>query len=59
MALVDLFENISFSLEKNEHTIGIFTDLAKAFDTVNLYTLEKTIIIMMFVASHMNGSKAI
>jgi hypothetical protein len=35
MALVDLIDKISSSIEKNEYTIGIFIDLAKAFDTVN------------------------
>jgi Reverse transcriptase (RNA-dependent DNA polymerase) len=33
MALVDLIDKISSSIEKNEYTIGIFIDLAKAFDT--------------------------
>ena len=35
MALVDLVDKISSSIENNEYTIGIFIDLAKAFDTVN------------------------
>ena len=35
MALVDLIDKISSSIEKNEYTIGILIDLAKAFDTVN------------------------
>ena len=35
MALVDLIDKISSSIEKNEYTIGIFIDSAKAFDTVN------------------------
>ena len=35
MALLELVDKISTSMEKNEFTIGIFIDLAKAFDTVN------------------------
>ena len=35
MALLDLVDKISTSIENNKFTIGIFIDLAKAFDTVN------------------------
>lgn len=35
MALIDLVDNISSSIAKNEYALGIFLDLAKAFDTVN------------------------
>jgi len=35
MALIDLVDQISTSMENNEFTLGIFLDLAKAFDTVN------------------------
>ena len=35
MALFELTENISKSVDEKEITVGVFIDLAKAFDTVN------------------------
>jgi len=35
MALLDLVDKLSSSIDNNEITVGIFIDLAKAFDTVN------------------------
>lgn len=35
MALLDFVEKIHEALDKKEYTIGVFLDLAKAFDTVN------------------------
>ena len=34
-ALLHLFEKISSAIDRREHTVGIFLDLSKAFDTVN------------------------
>jgi exonuclease III len=35
LALLDIYNKISSSLALNHHTIGIFLDLSKAFDTIN------------------------
>ena len=35
LALLDICNNISSSLNLNHHTIGIFLDLSKAFDTID------------------------
>ena len=34
-ALLHLFEKISSAIDRREHTVGVFLDLSKAFDTVN------------------------
>ena len=35
MALLQLVEDVSRSIDENKITMGVFVDLAKAFDTVN------------------------
>ena len=35
LALVDLYDKISSAIDCKEHSVGIFLDLSKAFDTVN------------------------
>ena len=35
LALIDLYEKISLALDHNEHAVGVFLDLSKAFDTVD------------------------
>ena len=35
LALVDLYDKISSAIDRKEHSVGIFLDLSKAFDTVN------------------------
>ena len=35
MAIQDIYDDISVSVDNREVSIGIFIDLAKAFDTVN------------------------
>ena len=34
-ALIELLEEISDAIDKRKHTIGVFVDLSKAFDTIN------------------------
>ena len=43
MALLDMEEKISKAIDNNEYSIGIFIDLAKAFDTVDHSILLKKI----------------
>ena len=33
--MIDLYEKISLALDRNEHAVGVFLDLSKAFDTVD------------------------
>ena len=35
MALIDLEDNLSQSIDKNKYTIGIFVNVSKAFDAVD------------------------
>jgi hypothetical protein len=35
MAILDMYEKISESIDKHEVSIGVFIDLSKAFDTIN------------------------
>ena len=35
MALIELIDSLSHSIDNNEYTIGIFVDLSEAFDTVD------------------------
>ncbi len=40
--MIDFVENISIATDKNQHTLGIFIDLHKAFDTTDqLLLLQK------------------
>ena len=39
LALIDLINNIFSAIDRNETTLGIFLDLSKAFDTINLEIL--------------------
>ena len=35
IATIELMTKISQGIDNNEHTLGVFLDFAKAFDTVN------------------------
>ena len=39
LALIDLCDKISSAFDRREHAVGVFLDLSKAFDTVNLVIL--------------------
>ena len=43
MALMELIEDITQSLDSHRHTIGVFIDLKKAFDTIDHSILLKKI----------------
>ena len=35
LALIDIYDKLTYALQNNESTVGIFLDLSKAFDTIN------------------------
>ena len=35
LAVIDLIDKITQSLDKSQNTIGVFLDLSKAFDTID------------------------
>ena len=41
MAIMDMYDKISGAIDKNEYAIGVFIDLAKAFDTLDHNILLK------------------
>ena len=41
MAIIDMYDKLSASLDRNEHSVGIFVDLSKAFDTLDRNILLK------------------
>ena len=59
LALLDLIDKLTDSIENNETTLRIFIDLAKAFDTVNHNILFQNYITMAFAELHTDGSYVI
>ena len=59
MALLKLMEDISNELDNKNHSIGIFIDLSKAFDTIDHILLCKKKNTMAFVELPSIGSLVI
>ena len=47
MAILEFLEEVTSSLDKKKTTIGVFIDLKKAFDTIDLTLLLKNYIVMV------------
>ena len=45
MAVLDLIDNLSNSIDKKEFSVGVFIDLSKAFDTVLVFLHHKWLIL--------------
>ena len=56
LALIDLINNISSAIDRNETTLGIFLDLSKVFDTINHEILCQKLVFGILLWC---GSKAI
>ena len=58
LAIIELVEEITNSLDNHEATVGVFIDLKKAFDTVDhtfTASSSKSFIITVYVAQLING----
>ena len=55
LAIIELVEEITNSLDNHEATVGVFIDLKKAFDTVDHSILIENFIITVYVAQLING----
>ena len=59
LALMEVIDNIYYHLDEHEYVIGIFFDLRKAFDTMNMIFCCINCIIMVFEGWYINGLKVI
>ena len=57
LATIELMTKILQAIDNNEYTIGVFLDLAKAFDTVNHEILLKNSNTMESEGLPLNGLK--
>src|SRR6218665_1862495 len=55
MSLLGMQDKISSAIENNEYAMGIFFDLAKAFDTVDHNILLKSWMFMGYEAPNVEG----
>jgi len=55
MALLDMEDKITKAIDNNEFSVGIFIDLAKAFDTVDHTILLKKCLTMVSEVYNFSG----
>ena len=60
VAIMDMYDKTSASMNRNEYSVGVFIDLSKAFDTLDQRTFDwKNLKITDYEASQISGFKII
>ena len=54
-AISSLIESVYDSFDNKKHTVGVFLDLRKAFDSINHSILLSKLKIMVYVELHATG----